>query len=100
MAANVVFSVAAAQATWMDDATLAERAHAAYLESPGLPSNQITRQMALHLGLTILPSGAARSRDCIISGPTGVTRRTVSAAPAIRAGLLQKPYRQSLADTV
>jgi hypothetical protein len=36
-----------------------------------------------------------RSRDCIISGRTGVTRRTVSAAPAILVGLLRKPLQES-----
>jgi hypothetical protein len=100
MAANVVFPFAVALAARMGEASLAERARAAYLESPGLPSNQITREMALHLGLTSPLPERRRSRDCIMSGPTGVTRRTVRAAPAIRAGLLRKPYRQSLADTV
>jgi hypothetical protein len=59
MAANVVLPFAAALAPRTGDASLAERARVAYLESPGLPSNQITRAMALHLGLTIPPSGAA-----------------------------------------
>ena len=59
MAANVVFPFAAALATQMGDAALAERARATYLESPALPSNQITREMTRQLGLTIPPSGAA-----------------------------------------
>jgi hypothetical protein len=59
MAANVVFPFAAALAARIGDTSLGERARVAYLESPGLPSNQITRAMALHLGLTIPPSGAA-----------------------------------------
>jgi hypothetical protein len=42
MAANVVFPFAMAQAARIGAASLAERARAPYLESPGLPSNQIT----------------------------------------------------------
>jgi hypothetical protein len=59
MAANVVFPFAVAQAARMGDASLAERARAAYLEWPGLPSNQITREMTRQLGLTIPPAKAA-----------------------------------------
>ncbi len=59
MAANVVFPFTVALAARTGDVTLAERARAAHLESPGLPSNQITREMAFRLGLTILPTGAA-----------------------------------------
>jgi hypothetical protein len=46
------------------------------------------RAMALPLGLTIHQAGRRRSWDCSASGPTGVMRKTVSAAPAIRARLL------------
>jgi hypothetical protein len=59
MAANVVFPFATALATQMGDAPLAECVRAAYLESPGLPSNQITREMARQLGLVRHPDGAA-----------------------------------------
>jgi hypothetical protein len=59
MAANVVFPFAAALATQMGDASLAERARMVYLESPGLPSNQITREMTRQLGLVRHPDGAA-----------------------------------------
>jgi hypothetical protein len=37
----------------------AERARAAYLEAPRLPSNQITREMTRQLGFTAHPSGVA-----------------------------------------
>jgi hypothetical protein len=59
MAANVVFPFAVALAARMGDASLAERARAAYLEWPGLPSNQITREMTRQLGLTLPPARAA-----------------------------------------
>jgi uncharacterized protein DUF2851 len=59
MAANVVFPFAAALAVRKDDASLAERACMVYLESPGLPSNQITREMTRQLGLVRHPDGAA-----------------------------------------
>lgn len=59
LAANVVFPCAAALAIQAGDTTLAEQARAAYLALPGLPSNQITREMARQLGLTSHPTGAA-----------------------------------------
>lgn len=59
MAANVVFPFAAALAIASGDAALADRAHMAYLELPGLPSNQITREMARQLALEARPAGAA-----------------------------------------
>jgi hypothetical protein len=59
MAANVVFPFATALAAQIGDAALAGRARSAYLALPGLPSNQITRAMALDLSMTIPPVGAA-----------------------------------------
>jgi hypothetical protein len=59
MAANVVFPFAAALAIQTDNAALAECARAAYLELPGLPSNQVTREMMRQLGLAKGPTGAA-----------------------------------------
>jgi hypothetical protein len=59
LAANVVLPFAAAYASVKGDAELAGRAHAAYLALPGLPSNQITREMGRQLGLPRLPKGAA-----------------------------------------
>ena len=59
MAANVVFPFAVALADLTGDTSLAERARVAYLESPGLPSNQITREMTRQLGLARHPNGAA-----------------------------------------
>jgi hypothetical protein len=59
MAANVDFPFAVAVAARMGDASLARHAGAAYLESPGLPSTQITREMTRQLGLVRRPGGAA-----------------------------------------
>jgi hypothetical protein len=59
MAANVVFAFAAALAAQTGNASLAERACMVYLESPDLPSNQITREMTRQLGLVRPPDGAA-----------------------------------------
>lgn len=59
MAANAVFPFAVALADLTGDTALAERARMAYLDLPGLPSNQITRELTRQLGLTRHPSGAA-----------------------------------------
>jgi hypothetical protein len=59
MAANVVFPFAAALAAQIGDAALADRARSTYLALPGLPSNQITREMMRQLGLARRPDGAA-----------------------------------------
>jgi hypothetical protein len=59
MAANVVLPFATAWAIVSGEPALAERAHTAYLELPGLPSNQITREMARQLALVARPAGAA-----------------------------------------
>jgi Protein of unknown function (DUF2851) len=58
LAANVVLPCAAAWALARDDAELAARAQAVYAALPGLPSNQITREMVRQLGLGRQPSGA------------------------------------------
>lgn len=59
VAANVVLPFASAVAALDGDKPLGRRALAVYEVLPGLPSNQITRLMALQLGLPRLPSGAA-----------------------------------------
>jgi hypothetical protein len=59
MAANVVFPFATTLATQMGDAALADYARSTYLALPGLPSNQITREMTRQLGLVRHPDGAA-----------------------------------------
>jgi hypothetical protein len=59
LAANVALPFAAAYAAVAGESALAARAQAAYAALPGLPSNQITREMARQLGLPRLPSGAA-----------------------------------------
>lgn len=58
MAANVVFPFATALADQTGDSALSARARAAYLELPGLPSNQITREMMRQLGMRATPPGA------------------------------------------
>lgn len=57
--ANVVLPFAAAVATLTHDPTLQRQAVAIYDALPGLPSNQITREMCRQLGMQRLPSGAA-----------------------------------------
>jgi len=59
MAVNVVVPFAAALAAQIGDAALADRARSTYLALPGLPSNQITREMMRQFGLTRHPTGAA-----------------------------------------
>lgn len=59
LAANVVLPFAAALATVTGDAALECQAVAVFDALPGLPSNQITREMRRQLGLRKLPSGAA-----------------------------------------
>jgi len=59
LAANVVLPFASAYAALAGDTELVARAHAAYLALPGLPSNQITREMVRQLGLPRMPTGAA-----------------------------------------
>lgn len=58
LAINVVLPGAAAWAARHDDPALAEHARAVYAACGGLPSNQITREMARQLGLARQPSGA------------------------------------------
>jgi Protein of unknown function (DUF2851) len=58
LAANVVLPCAAAWAALRGDGDLAARARAVYVALPGLPSNQITREMVRHLGLSRQPAGA------------------------------------------
>jgi Protein of unknown function (DUF2851) len=58
MAANVVFPFATALADQTGDSALSARARAAYLELPGLPSNQITRELMRQLGMRATPTGA------------------------------------------
>jgi hypothetical protein len=58
LAANVVLPYAAAWAVRHGDPDLLVRARAAYAALPGLPSNQITREMVRQLGLARQPSGA------------------------------------------
>lgn len=58
LAANVVLPCAAAWAARRDESWLAARALAVYAALPGLPSNQITREMVRQLGLARQPAGA------------------------------------------
>ncbi len=58
VAVNVALPYAAAVATLRNVAPLAHRAREVYLAWPGLPSNQIVREMASTLGLARLPRGA------------------------------------------
>ncbi|HET8907626.1 MAG TPA: DUF2851 family protein [Ktedonobacterales bacterium] len=58
VAVNVALPYAAAIATLQNDAPLAHRVREVYLAWPGLPSNQIVREMASTLGLARLPRGA------------------------------------------
>lgn len=58
LAINVALPVAALWAKRQHDHALAERARTLYARYPGLPSNQITREMARQLGLRRQPSGA------------------------------------------
>lgn len=58
VAVNVVLPFAAALATMREETALASRARAVYQAWPGLPSNQIVREMARTLGLACLPRGA------------------------------------------
>ena len=58
LAANVALPCAAAWAVRHGDPGLLARARAAYAALPGLPSNQITREMVRQLGLSHQPSGA------------------------------------------
>jgi hypothetical protein len=59
LAANVVLPFAAAYADATGDQRLAARARELYAALPGLPANQITREMRRQLGLPRQPSGAA-----------------------------------------
>lgn len=58
VAVNVALPYAAALATIRGDTALASRAQVVYRAWPGLPSNQIVREMARTLGLARLPRGA------------------------------------------
>ncbi len=58
VAVNVALPFAAALAATTGDGALASRARAVYTVWPGLPSNQIVREMARTLGLARLPRGA------------------------------------------
>ncbi|HEX5548359.1 MAG TPA: DUF2851 family protein [Ktedonobacterales bacterium] len=58
VAVNVALPFAAALAATSGDGALASRARAIYQAWPGLPSNQIVREMARTLGLARLPRGA------------------------------------------
>jgi len=58
VAVNVALPFGAALATIRGDTALASRAQAVYRAWPGLPSNQIVREMARTLGLARLPRGA------------------------------------------
>ena len=58
VAVNVALPFAAALAALRQDEALAGRARAVYAAWPGLPSNQIVREMARTLGLARLPRGA------------------------------------------
>jgi uncharacterized protein DUF2851 len=58
VAVNVALPFAAALAASRQDEALANRARAVYEAWPGLPSNQIVREMARTLGLARLPRGA------------------------------------------
>ena len=55
---NVILPFAMALAGGRQDVALASRAQAVYQAWPGLPSNQIVREMARTLGLARLPRGA------------------------------------------
>jgi hypothetical protein len=58
VAVNVILPFAMALANVRQDTALATRAQAVYHAWPGLPSNQIVREMARTLGLARLPRGA------------------------------------------
>ncbi|HEY1387616.1 MAG TPA: DUF2851 family protein [Ktedonobacterales bacterium] len=58
VAVNVALPFAEALAATTGDSALASRAGAAYAAWPGLPSNQIVRELARTLGLARLPRGA------------------------------------------
>jgi hypothetical protein len=58
VAVNVTLPFAAAVAVTTGDSALASRARMVYQAWPGLPSNQIVREMARTLGLARLPRGA------------------------------------------
>ncbi len=58
VAVNVALPFAEALAAITGDSALASRARAVHTAWPGLPSNQIVREMARTLGLTRLPRGA------------------------------------------
>jgi hypothetical protein len=58
LAANVLLPCAAAWAVRCGDLALLDQARAVYAALPGLPSNQITREMVRQLGLSRQPSGA------------------------------------------
>ncbi|HKW20621.1 MAG TPA: DUF2851 family protein [Ktedonobacterales bacterium] len=58
VAVNVALPFAAARAAITNDSVLASRARAVYQAWPGLPSNQIVREMARTLGFARLPRGA------------------------------------------
>lgn len=58
LAANVVLPFAAAWAVAHDDPALGACARASYAALPGLPPNQITREMVRQLGLRRQPAGA------------------------------------------
>lgn len=60
LVANVVLPFAAACAEATDNPPLAARARDLYAALPGLPSNQITREMCRQLALLRQPSGAAQ----------------------------------------
>ncbi len=59
LVANVVLPFAAAWASLTGDSALDRAAREVYAALPGLPSNQITREMVRQLGLPRLPEGAA-----------------------------------------
>ena len=58
VAVNVALPFAAAVAATTGDSALSDRARMVYQAWPGLPSNQIVREMARTLGLSRLPQGA------------------------------------------
>ena len=58
VAVNIALPFAAALATLQRNEALGNRARAVYEAWPGLPSNQIVREMARTLGLARLPRGA------------------------------------------
>ena len=100
MTANVVFPFAAALAVQIGDIALGEQARAAYLASPGLPSNQITREMTRQLGLARHPSGAAAQQGLHHLWASWCHAKDCARCPCNPAGLLRTAYRQSRADTV